>query len=87
MSLSEIVEQILYPLVSADSLESQDILLGVWNKLRPIDLLPFHKLLTVGSVSEYRVEIYAKPWRWWLMWNLRSFRNGFRGMGSPSENL
>ncbi len=48
MSLSEIVEQILYPLVSADSLESQDILLGVWNKLRPIDLLPFHKLLTGG---------------------------------------
>jgi DNA ligase-1 len=48
MSLSEIVEQILYPLVSADSSESQDILLGVWNKLRPIDLLPFHKLLTGG---------------------------------------
>jgi DNA ligase-1 len=48
MSLSEIVEQILYPLVSADSLESQDILLGAWNKLRPIDLLPFHKLLTGG---------------------------------------
>ena len=48
MSLSEIVEQILYPLVSADSSESQNILLGVWNKLRPIDLLPFHKLLTGG---------------------------------------
>jgi DNA ligase-1 len=48
MSLSEIVEQILYPLVSADSIERQNILLNIWNQLRPIDLLPFHKLLTGG---------------------------------------
>ncbi len=48
MSLSEIVQQILYPLASADSMERKSILSSTWDKLRPIDLLPFHKLLTGG---------------------------------------
>ena len=48
MNLSTVVEEGLLPLVAADPSEKQQILFGMWNKLRPMDLLPFHKLLTGG---------------------------------------
>lgn len=48
MSLSQVVEDGLLSLVSADPVEKQEILLGMWDRLRPMDLLPFHKLLTGG---------------------------------------
>ena len=48
MNLSTVVEEGLLSLVAADPSEKQLILLGMWNELRPIDLLPFHKLLTGG---------------------------------------
>jgi DNA ligase-1 len=48
INLSTVVEEGLLPLVSADPLEKRQILLGMWDRLRPMDLLPFHKLLTGG---------------------------------------
>ncbi|MEK9773429.1 MAG: ATP-dependent DNA ligase [Opitutae bacterium] len=48
ISLSEVVEEILFPLGTADPMQRQEILVETWSKLRSIDLLPFHKLLTGG---------------------------------------
>jgi len=47
-SLIEIVEDILLPLVSADGVEKAQRVRQAWDRLRPMDLLPFHKLLTGG---------------------------------------
>jgi DNA ligase-1 len=47
-SLIEIVEDILLPLVSADGVEKAERVRQAWDRLRPMDLLPFHKLLTGG---------------------------------------
>jgi len=43
-----VVEQILLPLVSADPLGKAERVRQAWECLRPMDLLPFHKLLTGG---------------------------------------
>ena len=48
LSLAEVVEQILLPLVSADPLGKAERVRQAWECLRPMDLLPFHKLLTGG---------------------------------------
>ena len=48
LSLAEVVEQMLLPLVSADGMEKADRVRQAWEHLRPMDLLPFHKLLTGG---------------------------------------
>ena len=47
-SLAEVVEGILLPLVSADTFEKAEQIKQAWDRLRPMDLLPFHKLLTGG---------------------------------------
>ena len=47
-SLIEIVEDILLPLLSADGVEKAERVRQAWDRLRPMDLLPFHKLLTGG---------------------------------------
>jgi len=52
-SLIEIVEDILLPLLSADGVEKAERVRQAWGRLRPMDLLPFHKLLTGG----YRVGV------------------------------
>jgi len=48
LSLAEVVEQMLLPLVSADPLGKAEGVRQAWERLRPMDLLPFHKLLTGG---------------------------------------
>lgn len=47
-SLSEVVREILLPLAHADRSEKAESLKRAWDRLRPMDLLPFHKLLTGG---------------------------------------
>lgn len=47
-SLTQVVEEILIPLVSADAMEKAERIKEAWDRLRPMDLLPFHKLLTGG---------------------------------------
>jgi DNA ligase-1 len=48
LSLAEVVVQMLLPLVSADGVEKAERVRQAWEHLRPMDLLPFHKLLTGG---------------------------------------
>ena len=48
LSLAEVVVQMLLPLVSADGVEKSEKVRQAWEHLRPMDLLPFHKLLTGG---------------------------------------
>ena len=46
--LHQAVSEHIKPLVYMDRQDRQDALSQTWNKLRRIDLLPFHKILTGG---------------------------------------
>ena len=57
MNLSRVVEEGLLPLVAADPSEKQQILLGMWDKLRPMDLLPFINC----SLVDFVLSILGEP--------------------------
>ena len=46
LSLSEVVETLIQPMVSMDAMGRKESINRAWDTLRSADLLPFHKLLT-----------------------------------------
>lgn len=48
LTLFQVVEKFLLPLVKCDSDDRRELVFEAWKILREVDLLPFHKLLTGG---------------------------------------